>query len=337
MGGVSPPRIGQEVIVDFLDGNPDRPIITGRVYNALQMPPFGNEVSGMRSKTLKGTGFNEVTMHDRPGRELLNMQAERDYTLLVKHDQISMVKNDKTTTVEQNHRLNVKANQSIAVEQNRQTMITGNDTEVVQGNRSEEVSGHHQESIHGTENVVVTLASSESIGLGKALNVGAGYAVNVGGAMNTLAGAASFEEVGLSKKTMVGKTYTIDVGDRVEIKTGYSSLVMESDGTIRLKGVNVEVEGTTGAWVRGETVGLEGPGDVEPSRLPPMGMFNEYFHIQDQAAGIELEKIPFRIKGEAGEIEGRTATGLTHHYSTGDTEKQIDLEYTGLEHESHGW
>ena len=68
-GGVSIPRIGQEVIVDFLEGDPDRPIITGRVYNAEQIPPFAlpGMVSGLKSQTHKGTGHNEMTMDDTAG------------------------------------------------------------------------------------------------------------------------------------------------------------------------------------------------------------------------------------------------------------------------------
>jgi type VI secretion system secreted protein VgrG len=94
MGGVSAPRVGQEVVVDFLDGNPDRPIITGRVYNADNMPPFGQEVSGMRSKTVRGGGFNEVTMHDSAGSELLNMHAQRNMAVVVQNDHNSTVNNN---------------------------------------------------------------------------------------------------------------------------------------------------------------------------------------------------------------------------------------------------
>ena len=72
-GAVSTPRIGQEVIVDFLEGDPDQPIITGRVYNAESQPPFGFPagavLSGIKSQTHKGGGYNELSMDDTAGKE----------------------------------------------------------------------------------------------------------------------------------------------------------------------------------------------------------------------------------------------------------------------------
>src|SRR5678810_159268 len=72
-GVIDIPRIGQEVVVDFLEGDPDQPIITGRVYNAEQQPPFGFPagavISGVKSKTHKGAGFNEMSLDDTAGKE----------------------------------------------------------------------------------------------------------------------------------------------------------------------------------------------------------------------------------------------------------------------------
>jgi len=74
-GGVSIPRIGQEVVVDFVEGDPDQPLITGRVYNAEQMPPYGLPaaavISGIKSKTHKGAGYNEMSMDDTAGKEMI--------------------------------------------------------------------------------------------------------------------------------------------------------------------------------------------------------------------------------------------------------------------------
>ena len=67
-GSVSTPRIGHEVIVEFLEGDPDQPIIIGSVHNAENMPPHGGVVSGLKSNTHKGAGYNEMSMDDRPGR-----------------------------------------------------------------------------------------------------------------------------------------------------------------------------------------------------------------------------------------------------------------------------
>jgi len=95
-GALSIPRVGQEVLVDFLDGNPDRPIITGGVYNQDQIPPFEpgdlqGVVSGVRSKTHRGEGHNSVAMDDTRGSELLELHAQRDMK--------STVLNDRSVTV----------------------------------------------------------------------------------------------------------------------------------------------------------------------------------------------------------------------------------------------
>ncbi|HPA52781.1 MAG TPA: type VI secretion system tip protein TssI/VgrG [Thermoanaerobaculia bacterium] len=105
------PRIGQEVIVDFLEGDPDRPIIVGTVYNADQMPPYlgqgpdgkhrnDNRVSGIKtSTTTGGNGFNELRFDDAKGAEQLFVHAERDLDVRVKNDARESVLNDKHVTV----------------------------------------------------------------------------------------------------------------------------------------------------------------------------------------------------------------------------------------------
>jgi type VI secretion system secreted protein VgrG len=89
-GSLAIPRIGQEVLVEFLDGDPDLPIITGRVYNADQTPPYepgkGGVVSGIRSNTHKGKGYNEMSMNDTAGKEMITIHAQYDMSTTVEHD-----------------------------------------------------------------------------------------------------------------------------------------------------------------------------------------------------------------------------------------------------------
>src|SRR5262245_22887912 len=99
-GGVSTPRIGQEVIVDFLEGDPDQPIITGRVYNAESQPPFGFPAgavtSGIKSQTHKGAGYNELSMDDTAGKEKLTIHGQFDMSSTIEHDQASTIHNNRT-------------------------------------------------------------------------------------------------------------------------------------------------------------------------------------------------------------------------------------------------
>src|SRR6267143_1570311 len=120
-GAVSIPRIGQEVIVDFLEGNPDQPIIVGRVYNAEQMPPFGMPggavVSGIKSNSTKGGGgFNEISMNDTKGTELINIHAQYDQQKKVEHDERVNIGNDRTEHVGHDEKIKIDHDRTEIVE-----------------------------------------------------------------------------------------------------------------------------------------------------------------------------------------------------------------------------
>lgn len=114
-GMLAIPRIGQEVVVDFLHGDPDQPIVTGRTYHANNIPPGSLPASktqmAFRSKTHKGEGFNEMRFEDAKGGEGLFLHAQKDMT--------TTVKNDQNLTVESGNRtLNILAgNESKTVKQ----------------------------------------------------------------------------------------------------------------------------------------------------------------------------------------------------------------------------
>jgi len=102
-GTVSIPRVGQEVIVDFLEGDPDQPLIIGRVYNGDNMPPYvlpgAAVVSGIKTKTHKGAGYNEISLDDTKGKEKVTIHAQYDMATTVKHDQTLTITNDQTVKV----------------------------------------------------------------------------------------------------------------------------------------------------------------------------------------------------------------------------------------------
>jgi type VI secretion system secreted protein VgrG len=140
-GSIFIPRVGQEVVVQFLEGNPDRPIVTGCVYNATQTVPYGLPDNKTRS-TIKtnsstgGNGFNELRFEDKAGSEEVFFQAQKDYNKVVLNNETVNITQDTTTTVKQ-------GNRSITISQgnNSVTVSTGNDSLTVsQGNHSITVS-----------------------------------------------------------------------------------------------------------------------------------------------------------------------------------------------------
>ena len=107
-GWMTIPRVGQEVIVDFLEGDPNRPLIVGRVYNAEQMPPYAlpdNQTqAGIKTRSSKGgdsSNFNEIRFEDKKGSELLTVHAEKDMDTSVEHDDTQIVTNNRTITIDQ--------------------------------------------------------------------------------------------------------------------------------------------------------------------------------------------------------------------------------------------
>ncbi len=155
-GSVSIPRIGNEVIVTFLDGDPDRPVITGSVYNAEQMPPYALPGSGiqmgMKSRSSPGGGgTNEITMTDTKGKEIINIHAQYDMTTTVEHDSTTTVNNNMTTTVKVDDTQSVKGNRTIDV--------TGTQSEHVKGAVAESYDTKQDTTVKGDITIKSTSGS----------------------------------------------------------------------------------------------------------------------------------------------------------------------------------
>lgn len=215
-GAVFIPRIGQEVIVEFLEGDPDQPIITGRVYNAELMPPYelpaNHTQSGIKSRSSKGgspDNFNEIRFEDKKGNEEIYIHAEKDKK--------TIVENDKNETVGHNKTIQVG------------------------GDHTEEIKGDVSISISGTKAETVTLNSSEAILIAKELSIGGAYQVTVGAAMNETVGGAKMEEVGGYKSETVGGKRNLSVGsDFTQAIGGVLGLNVKKDRTEDIGGKHAE-------------------------------------------------------------------------------------------------
>lgn len=230
-GGVSIPRIDQEVIVEFLEGDPDRPIVTGRVYNGEQTPPFplpaGAVISGLKSNTHKGRGYNELSMDDTAGKEKVTIHGQYDMATTVEHDQTTTVHNNRTDaidvddseTVGSNQTLDVGSNQTISIGANRSESvggtetitITGHRTETVNGGETVTVTGGRSHTVNGVQTTTISLAEVHSVGAGRMHNVGAAEAVTVGGAQMVNVGGAQMVSVGGVQRVNVGSLQSVGV------------------------------------------------------------------------------------------------------------------------------
>ncbi|MEL0645836.1 type VI secretion system tip protein TssI/VgrG [Pseudoalteromonas agarivorans] len=129
------PRVGQEVLVDFINGDPDQPIISGAVYNADLMPPYAlpaeKTQSGIKTRSTKEGGadnFNELRFEDKKGSELVYLQAEKDKQLYVKNDQNDKTDHDHNIKIGNDRKVDIGNNETLKVAKNRSDDIGENDT-----------------------------------------------------------------------------------------------------------------------------------------------------------------------------------------------------------------
>jgi type VI secretion system secreted protein VgrG len=143
-GAMYLPRIGQEVVVDFLEGDPDQPIITGRVYNAQAMPPYdpkaNKTLSTLKSNSSKGGGgFNEIRFEDKKGEEQIFVHAEKNLDIRVKNDRFETIEHDRHVVVENEKFEQVKSHRNEFVEQNHLEEIGQDRNLTVKGKEAKEV------------------------------------------------------------------------------------------------------------------------------------------------------------------------------------------------------
>jgi type VI secretion system secreted protein VgrG len=198
-GGTNLPRVGQEVIVDFLGADPDRPIIIGRVYTNLEKTPYrlpeNKTQSGWKTNSTQGTGgYNELMFEDQAGKELVRMQAERDLNKLVKNDESVKIGNDRTKGVGHDDALTVGNDRSKQI---------GNDEDVTIGN---DASKHVQNNLRE----VIGLNRSRAVGANETVEVGGSQTIKVGEKIEIVCGNAKIVMEKSGKITISGSDISIN-------------------------------------------------------------------------------------------------------------------------------
>lgn len=162
-GGIFLPRIGQEVIVSYLEGDPDRPIVTGAVYNAEQTVPYtlpaDQTKSTVKTNTSKGgAGFNEIRFEDKKDNEEIYVHAQKDNNITVEHDRTKKILNNETNEIKKDRLTTIQeGNDTYIVEKGNRTfkVNTGNETYEVKGKRDLTVTGNetHTDKANFTQEV----------------------------------------------------------------------------------------------------------------------------------------------------------------------------------------
>ncbi|KAA3509185.1 type VI secretion system tip protein TssI/VgrG (plasmid) [Agrobacterium rosae] len=258
-GGQIIPRIGMEVMVAFVDGDPDRPLVTGVVPNARQTVPYdlpANKTrSTFRTNTHKGVGFNELRFEDAADNEEVFLHAQKDtnfeilndYSKRVGHDKSELVANDKSTEVLGDHDEVIAGNMSISVGENALSTLLRDKTKLVfdaVGTALEKLKipdpfnfakGNFQLFVEKNHSQVVGIGSSEVVGGAKSTIVGHTYQTTVGKSHSVIVRGRSDTDIGRIMNIRVGEQLTIKVGEN-------SMLTMSREGHIVIKGKHIAFE-----------------------------------------------------------------------------------------------
>ncbi len=272
-GALIIPRVGHEVIVDFIEGNPDRPIVLGQVYHGTNKPPYPLPEHKTRStiksnSTKGGGGSNELRFEDKKGSEEIYLHAQKDWTIAVGNDKNQTVGHDETLDVTNNRTKTVGVDQSETIGNNKTISVGVNHDETIGANKTETIGANMTLTVGSNKTETVTINTAETIGVAKELTIGGAYQVTVGAAMNETIGAAKAEEIGGIKSVNVGanssenvggnksvdagkditekagKKIVLTAGDEITLKCGDASISMKKDGTIVVKGKDLTLNGS---------------------------------------------------------------------------------------------
>lgn len=252
------PRVNDEVLIDFLDGDPDAPIVVGSIYNGVNLPKYDPATQYTRSGILTRSSkqgqtgnANELRFEDLKDSEQIYIHAERDYDTQVEHDRHVQIGNEQHITVKANqyetlqgevHRT-VTKDQIEAISGGLHMKISGAETRQIGGDKGEQISGNSALAVTGNANISVSQACNEKIGMNYSLQVGQNH---------------------YSKAGMI---YVVDSGQEVHLKGG----------------MNVVIEGGMG-------VCLSGPGGF--ISIDPTGVTIQGLLVKINSGGASLEGSP---------------------------------------------
>ena len=198
-GSMAIPRIGHEVVVSFLEGDPDQPLITGRTYHAVNTPPYAlpehKTRTVIRTQSHKGEGFNELRFEDQAGEEQIWLHAQKDLELLTNNDRTEEIGNDSFLTVHHDRIGEIHADDHLTVHGSRHTQIDGDDHLIVDASRHEKYG------------------RAQLVEAGQEIHHKAGMKVVIeAGAEITLKAGGSFVKLDPSGVTIVGSQVKINSG-----------------------------------------------------------------------------------------------------------------------------
>lgn len=283
-GMVFLPRIGHEVMVEFLDGNPDNPIVVGSLYNAENLPPWelpaNKTQTGVRThSTLNGVtleNYNEIRFEDKIKEEQIYVQAEKDLDTLVKNNETRLVRNDRTTTIVRHDERTVKKGHDyITVEKGERVIKVLEDRHFLYVNQDSRITVDKNETTDVAKNRTVTIGDDQTHTVGRdnrttvkgkqEVSVGDSDTKTVERGNSTLEVSMGNMEVTVSMGNITIKAglggVTIEAMQKIELKVAGTSLSISPAG-VTMKGPMVTLEGDAVAQVKAPITQINGSGVV---------------------------------------------------------------------------
>jgi type VI secretion system secreted protein VgrG len=266
------PRVGQEVLVGFLDGDPDQPIVVGRVFNAVQQVPyklpFYKTRSTWKSDSSPGSGgFNEIMFEDLKSQELIWMQAQKNLKKLVKNDESmtigrnrqKLALHDELETTGGNRVEITAANRTEITLGKRLTVIHRNEEKLVKGSEVERTIGDVKVMIGGDQDVVVKRTRRERV-------EGDAHLVVHGRRAQRIDGKQSLS-VGGDRHELTGGSHLIAAGRVVHVRAGSALVIEAEDITLKAPGGFVRIDGG-GVTIQGTVVKINSGGSANSAPDP---------------------------------------------------------------------
>jgi len=245
-GAIYIPRVGQEVVVSFIEGDPDQPLITGRVYHGINKHPYPLPAEKTKS-TIKsnsspgGGGSNELRFEDKAGDEEVYLHAQRDWTIAVEYDKNQTTGNNETAKVEVNRSRTVGSDETIMIGANQIKNVGSDETLTIGSNRTKTVGADETGSIGGNSFETIGGNCTQSVSGKQLVSVGGNAQYEVAGSLVINAGQAI--ELTSPKITLNASTSLEIICGGTTIKLTPGSLKTESPAITTTAGATHDIKG----------------------------------------------------------------------------------------------
>ncbi|TVZ41662.1 type VI secretion system secreted protein VgrG [Alteromonadaceae bacterium 2753L.S.0a.02] len=248
-GTIGIPRVGQEVVVTFEEGDPDRPLVLGCVYNSMHMPPFDlpgdKNVRGVKSRSTKGgsrSTYNEISFDDTSGSEKLTIHAQKDFNMDVGKDAGTNAKGNATNNVDGDVTWTIGGNNTFSVSGNDSSSVGGDQSNSISGNKNDTVSGNQEGTVGGNETQNVSSNQDVTIGSNQTINVGSNQTSSIGSNQEISVGSNQTISVGSAQDISAAKQ-SVSISGNASMDAAQIALTGKSKISLSVGGSNITIDG----------------------------------------------------------------------------------------------